>query len=52
MEYYHIFPCADILEHDTEHGDSDTPCFCNPEKQYDFDEDICYVIHDALDGRE
>lgn len=50
MEYLHIYPTNDLIEHETD--EYDPPCQCNPKYNYDFDSDSCLIIHAAMDRRE
>jgi hypothetical protein len=48
MEYYHVYPVNDLIEHNI---DNNAGCQCNPEFQYDFENDACIIVHDAIDRR-
>ena len=50
MEYIHVFPINDLVQHNTEQGEDG--CICNPKYEHDFNNDTCLVIHSSLDRRE
>ena len=52
LEHNHIYPVNDLIEHNTGVVDDDYSCACNPDYQYDWEDDFCIVVHDAMDGRE
>ncbi len=52
MEHRHVYPVNDLIEHNTGMVDDSYNCQCNPEFEYNFEENFCIVIHDAMDGRE
>ena len=51
MEHRHIYPVNDLIEHNTGIVDDDYSCQCNPEFEYNFEENFCIVKHDAMDRR-
>lgn len=51
MKHIHIYPVDDLIEHDTGIVDDDYSCQCNPEYEYNFEENTCIVVHDAMDRR-
>ena len=50
MEHWHVFPVADLIDHDTESDD----CICGPHPELvpTQDGDAWILIHHSLDGRE
>jgi hypothetical protein len=51
MEHIHVHPVSDLIEHNTGIVDDGYTCECNPEFKYDFDNNVCTVVHDAMDRR-
>ena len=51
MEHIHVHPVNDLIEHNTGIVGDDYICECNPEFNYDYDNDVCTVVHDAMDRR-
>jgi len=51
MEHRHVYPVDDLIEHNTGIVDDNYSCECNPEFRYDFANDFCIVVHDAMDRR-
>ena len=51
MEHRHVYPVNDLIEHNTGIVDDNYSCECNPEFRYDFANDFCIVVHDAMDRR-
>ena len=48
MEWQHIYPVNDLVEHTTDWcGEGEFACICNPTIDYE----NYIVIHDAMDGR-
>lgn len=52
MKHTHVYPVSDLIEHNIGIVDDDYSCQCNPSFEYDFDDDSCIVVHDAMDRRE
>lgn len=50
MDYYHIYPTNDLIEHEVD--SHEPPCVCDPEFRYNWDNDTCAIIHNSLDRRE
>ncbi len=51
VEYTHVYPVNDLIEHDVDSGE-DCECRCNPKFEYDFENNNCIIVHDAMDRRE
>ena len=49
IEYTHVYPVNDLIEHDTGYGIGDSLCKCNPKYEYDFDENSCLIIHNSIE---
>lgn len=48
MEWYHITPINDMIEHNEGIVDENYMCLCNPKRDYD----NYLIIHNSLDRRE
>lgn len=52
MSTVHVYPAADLVEHDTDHGEA---CICGPAVEAVFRDDGSngwLITHHSLDGRE
>jgi len=51
LKHNHIYPVNDLIEHNTGIVGDEYSCQCNPEFEYNFNENFCIVKHDAMDRR-